>query len=313
MFKRLFLPTGLVVAIAAALAVPLPGGVVEALGKLRPWLVVTIFLINGYQTRLGDTPRGWTFPLTFAVVAVLTLGAGPWLGRGVAELYGLEAAVMLGLVVMASMPSTLSSGIVLTEVAGGNALWALMLTVGLNILGVFTIPFMLVWAAPQASGEAAVAIESVPLLMKLMLWVLVPFVAGASIKRLADGKALHPAMAYIPSTCVILTVWISCMMKRTDLLSLDLLSLGLMGAAALTTHLVLMGGCLGASFPLRLNPGQRRAMLFLGSQKTLPVALGVLTALSAVGAEAFIVSIVFHFLQLLTDSFIAAHLVRGRS
>ncbi len=313
MFKRLFLPIGLVAAIAAALAVPLPAGVVAALGWFRPWLVITIFLVNGYQTRLSEAPRGWTFPLTFATVAVLTLGAGPWLGRGVAELYGLPAAVALGLVVMAAMPPTLSSGIVLTEVAGGNGLWALMLTVGINLVGVFAIPFMLAWAAPRAPGEAGVAVDSAALLTKLMLWVLAPFLVGGLAKRLVGGRGLAPAMKYIPSTCVILTVWISCMMKRNDLLSLSLSTLGLMAVGGLTVHLVLMAACVAGSVPLRLGPSQRRAMLFVGSQKTLPVALGVLTALPGVGAGAVIVCIVFHFLQLLTDSFIAAHLARGRS
>ncbi|NLF31130.1 MAG: bile acid:sodium symporter [Planctomycetes bacterium] len=308
MVKRLFLPVGLVVAIAAALAVPMPEGVVKHLDRLRPWLVVTIFLINGYQTRLADAPRGWKFPLTFAVLAILTLGLGPLLGRGTAEVMRMPEAMALGLVVMAAVPSTLSSGIVLTEVSGGNGLWALMLTIGLNILGVFTIPFMLAWCAPGGADEG---FPPLPMLIELVGLVLTPFVVGVIVKRFAGGKGLHPTMKYIPSACVILTVWISCMRNRGHLLSLDIPTLGLMAAGAMTVHLVLMAACLGAGVPLRLDGGQRRAVLFLGSQKTLPVALAVLVILGSKAEAAVIVCIVFHFLQLITDSFIASRLARG--
>ena len=154
----------------------------------------------------------------------------------------------------------------------------------------------------QASGQ----VESWPLLKKLLLWVLVPFIVGGQLKRFTGGKQLLPMMKYIPSICVILTVWISCAAKRDNLLSLTGGALGLIAAGALTVHLVLMAANLAARYPLRLKADERKALMFLGSQKTLPVALGVLAGLGETAAETVIVCITFHFLQLITDSFIAS-------
>jgi len=309
-FKKAFLPAGLVVAIAAALAVDLGERATGGLMPLRPWLVITIFLINGYQTRLRDAPRSLRFAAAFLTAAVLTLLAAPWLGRSMAGVLGMSGAMALGLIVMSSVPSTLSSGIVLTEVTGGNSLWALILTIGLNGLGVLTIPFVLKLCLRTA---AEVEVDPLPLLGKLVLLVLVPFVAGGLVRGVARGRQLLPLMKYIPSTCVILTVWISCAAKRDSLLTLTGPSLGLIAAGALTVHLVLMVANLAASFPLRLKPDERRATMFLGSQKTLPVALGVLTALGSTAGQAVIVCITFHFLQLVTDSFIAAKMAAARA
>ena len=155
-FKKAFLPAGLIVAIAAALAIDIGSGAVKVLVPWRPLLVVVIFLINGYQTRLRDAPRSGRFAGAFLFAAVVTLIAAPWLGRGMAGLLRMSTTMTLGLIVMSAVPSTLSSGIVLTEVAGGNSLWALILTIGLNLLGVFTVPFMLAWCY-QAEGNIEIS------------------------------------------------------------------------------------------------------------------------------------------------------------
>ncbi len=307
-FKKLFLPSGLILAIAAALLVAVPQGAIEVLSPLKGWLVIIIFLINGYQTRLRDAPRSPRFVGAFVFAAMLTLIGAPWLGRGVGDLLGMSSVMALGLIVMSSVPSTLSSGIVLTDVAGGNTLWALILTIGLNVLGVFTVPFMLAWCLQATDVE----VSSSKLLIKLALWVLAPFLIGGFSRRLLGDRQLIPALKYIPSTCVILTVWISCIAQRGQLLSLRPATLALIAAAAMTIHLLLMLACLGASFPLRLKPDERRALMFLGSQKTLPVALGVLAALGTNVGAGVIVCIVFHFLQLITDSFIASKMAAAK-
>ena len=55
----------------------------------------------------------------------------------------IEHAGRMGLVVIASMPPTLSSGVILTENAGGHTVWAMLLTILLNLAGIFTVPFVL--------------------------------------------------------------------------------------------------------------------------------------------------------------------------
>ena len=123
MFKKLFLPVGLLVAMAAACLVPVPGAWLRAHGAVQIF-VITIFVINGWTVKVGGEHLTRRLALGLAMACVLSLGVGPLLGTGVAlRLLGLQGMVATGMVVMASVPVTLSSGIVITGVARGNVVW----------------------------------------------------------------------------------------------------------------------------------------------------------------------------------------------
>ncbi len=303
--QQWFLPVGLVLAILLALAAPGPGTALNGTG-LVIGLVPLIFLVNGYQTRLDMLSLGGRFLAVLAGGAGIGLLLSPFLGLAAAALLGLPAAAALGLVVMASMPPTLSSGVILTENAGGHTLWAMLLTILLNLAGIFTIPFMLDLTL-EAGAEVAVA--PWPLLWRLLGLVLLPFAVGGLLRRLLARKA--PGwVRYVPSSCIILTVWMSMSASRGTLLELTVGALLLIAVGSLLVHGSLLGLCAAAGRGLRLAAGERIALLFVVSQKTLPVAIGVLTALNAPIASALVVCIVFHFLQLMVDALLAARLRR---
>lgn len=269
-----------------------------------PWLVAVIFLINGYQTDLSDLSlRGRLASVVLAGMAIGLL-LSPFIGVGVATFLGLPAAAAMGLVVIASMPPTLSSGIVLTAGAGGNTTLAVLLTISLNLAGIFTVPFVLDLGL---SLGTEVSISPWPLLTRLLTIVLLPFVVGTALRRV---RAIPlPAWArQVPSTCIILTVWMSLSASRDALLDLDLVDLLLIAAACVTVHGILLALSHGAGRGLRLDRRQRAAVLFVVSQKTLPVAVSVLTGFQTYVATALVVCIVFHFLQLMLDSLIAPRL-----
>ncbi len=303
--QQWFLPAGLVLAILLALVAPGPGAALSGTG-LVSGLVLLIFLINGYQTRLDMLSLGGRFVGVLASGFVIGLLLSPFLGLAAATLLGLPAAAALGLVVMASMPPTLSSGVILTENAGGDTLWAMLLTILLNLAGIFTIPFVLDLTL-EAGTE--VAVSPWPLLWRLLGLVLLPFVIGGLLRRLLARKA--PGwVRYVPSTCIILAVWMSMSASRATLLELTLGALLLIALGSLLVHGGLLGLCAATGRGLGLAAGERIALLFVVSQKTLPLAVGVLTALNAPIASALVVCIVFHFLQLMLDALIATRLRR---
>ena len=303
--QQWFLPAGLVLAIVLALLAPQPGSVLNGTGLVLG-LVPLIFLVNGYQTRLDRLAlrRRFVGVLAFGVVVGLLLS--PFLGLGAAVLLGLPASAALGLVVMASMPPTLSSGVILTENAGGHTLWAMLLTILLNLAGIFTIPFVL-GLTLELGGEVAVA--PWPLLERLLTVVLLPFVLGALLRRWR-GRPAPGWVRYVPSACIIVTVWMSMSASSATLFELTAGAFALVVLGALLVHGSLLLLCAAGGRGLRLAAGERIALLFVVSQKTLPVAIGVLTALNAPIAGALVVCIVFHFLQLMLDALIAARLRR---
>ncbi len=304
--KGLFLPVGLILSFISAWFIPEPGTTLKELG-LIPWMVITIFLINGYQTNLKEIPRDRSFFSALIFGGIISLIIGPLIGLGVAEIFALPAGLALGLIVKATVPPTLSTCIVMTQLTNGFPLWALVMTVTLNIVGVFTIPFML---GMTLGGSTEITISPLPLLQKLMFLVLLPFIIGLAVKKLSLINPKPILLQYLPSSCVILTVWMALSESHEVLLNLSLPILLKITGAALAVHLTLMALSLLASLILKLEPAARLAMLFTISQKTLPVAVSVLTALNLdipVG-EAVLVCVTFHFLMLFTDSLIAPKL-----
>ena len=301
-----FLPVGLLLALVVALLVPAPGTLLHELGVV-PWMVVTIFLVNGYQIALSELPRASrVLPATVAGV-VINLLVSPLIGLAVVTSFAVPSGIALGLVVMATVPPTLSSGIVMTQVAGGNAPKALFLTILLNLIGVFTIPFML-----QLTLGSAGLVSISPLLMlkQLVLLVLLPFATGAALKRLTGRSSRHWLVRYLPSTCVITTVWASASASSELLRALDLELFMLVLLGAFLIHAALLLLCWLARYLYHPERGEWLALIFTASQKTLPIALGVLAVMQEAVGTAMVACIVFHFLQLLIDSMIASGMAR---
>lgn len=302
-----FLPVGLLLAFLVAWLVPGPGAILQELG-LIPWMVVTIFLINGYQTNLKQLPHGREIISASIIAILISLLISPLIGLAVISLIAFPAGAAMGLIVMATVPSTLSSGIVLTQIAGGNAAKALFLTILLNLIGVFTIPFML---QLTLDSVGIISISPLPLLKQLILIILIPFIVGMLLKSVARIPSRHWLLRYFPSSCVIATVWMSVSSSVDTLKELDLQLLLLIVIGAVAVHGTLLLLCWFSKYLYRPERSSWPALLFTASQKTLPVAVGVLASLNQPIGMAVVVCIIFHFLQLFIDSIIASRI--GRS
>ncbi len=301
-----FLPLGLLLALVVAMVEPAPGAVLHALGVV-PWMVVTIFLVNGYQINLAEMPRAARVIPASMVGVAISLFASPLIGLAVVTLFSVPADVALGLVVMATVPPTLSSGIVMTQVAGGNAPKALFLTIALNLTGVFTIPFMLQLTLGSAG---LVSVSPVLMFKQLVLLVLVPFTIGALFRALSARPSRHWLLRYLPSACVITTVWASASASSDMLKALDLGLFVQVLVGAFIIHAALLTLCWLARALYRPDRGEWLALLFTASQKTLPIALGVLAVMQQSVGTAMVACLVYHFLQLFMDSMIASGFAR---
>ena len=301
-----FLPVGLLLALAAAMLEPAPGKVLHDVG-IVPWMVVTIFLVNGYQMDLTKLPRAARVLRASIVGVVISLLISPLIGLAVVTALSVPADIALGLVVMATVPPTLTAGIVMTRAAGGNAPKAMFLTILLNLVGVFTIPFMLQLTLGSAG---LVSISPLPMFKQLVLLVLVPFVAGAALQSFVLASSSRWLLRFLPSACVITTVWVSASASSELLMGLDLGSLLLVLVGAFGIHGSLLLLCWISRYIYRPEHGEWLALLFTASQKTLPIAVGVLALLDQAVGVAIVACIIFHFMQLRIDSIIASRMAR---
>ena len=304
-----FLPVGLVLALVVAMIEPAPGTTLHQMG-IVPWMVVTIFLVNGYQIDLKKLPRASRVLPASIVGVLISLLISPLIGLAVVSALSLQADIALGLVVMATVPPTLSSGIVMTRVAGGNAPKALFLTILLNLAGVFSIPFMLQLTLGSAG---LVNISPLPIFKQLVLLVLVPFAVGAVLQSFVRASSFQWLLKYLPSACVITTVWVSASASAGMLKGLDLGTLLLVLVGAFGIHVALLLLCWVSRYIYRPEHGEWLALLFTASQKTLPIALGVLALIDQTVGVAMVACIIFHFLQLFIDSMIASRMARNRA
>ncbi|KAJ0103490.1 hypothetical protein Patl1_05900 [Pistacia atlantica] len=91
-----------------------------------------------------------------------------------------------GLAIFSCMPTTLSSGVALTLLAGGNSALALAMTVISNLLGILIVPFSI--SRFIASG-VGVSVPTEQLLRSLVLTLLVPLILGKVFRESFRGLA----------------------------------------------------------------------------------------------------------------------------
>ena len=298
MFKKLFLPVGMLIAVALAFILPEPGIAFKAL-KLNNLLIIAIFLVCGWQTT-ADLKFDRNFLLIFLSGALITLVAAPFAGWGIARGFGLEPLCAAGLMVIAAMPPTLSSGVVMTGTAGGNTLLAMTVTIGYSFIGVFILPLILPLVLP---GGTEIVVKPWKMLLDLALLVILPALAGVGL-RLLTRKKLPSWAGHIPSLCVILLVWGFFSAASADMLKFPAMTLLAAAAGSLILHVLLMAAMWYGSALFKAGIPERKAMLFTGASKTLTIALATLSIIGAGGA-AVIPCMIFYFLQMLIDSALA--------
>ncbi len=300
-YKNYILPVGIIITLIISIFVPSPGIYVKEHNGIEI-SVIAIFLVYGYTHNFSEFHSGRKFLKGLIVVSIINLIAAPLLSMGISPLL-LPISAGLGLIVMSCMPPTLSSGVVITDVAGGNIILALIFTIALNILALFTIPIML---SIGLGSIYPIGISPVVLFSKLLLIVFIPFALGKIIKLITTAFMNSRIVKIIPTLCILLAIWASMSNSADSLVIFTIKDILLIFGGALTVHcILLLLNYSGGTF-IKLNSADKKAMVFVGSQKTLPLAVFVLSTFSIINAAPIIVCIIFHFTQLLLDSLIAS-------
>ena len=304
--RQLFLPLGLLLAIVFSLLLP-SGGIFLSENSGIRILVFIIFLVSGYQAGAKALPLGRRLFHIFLPASVISLILAPLLGLLLTRLIDFPASLAMGLIVISAVPPTLSSGIVITEVSRGNAVLALFITISLNLLGIFVMPLMLNFCL-QAAGP--VDIDQGGLLVKMLSCVLLPFVSGKLIRSAIGRNRISAGWSYLNSGCVILVVYASLAVSRGSFSGLGGAEYSMALAGVSLLHLLLLLIAAQAGKMLRLVPAEHKALVFVASQKTLPISVAVLAGINSDTGSAIIVCLMFHFFQLFIDSFLAGYLQR---
>ena len=313
-----FLPLGLLFAVLLGLTVPQLGVFVASLkvgdcGVVQTFAVCLIFIISGLTLNTDDIKkalRAWP-AIVYGIMSInfltplLPLVLRPFLPF-------LPHEFQYGFLLFCSMPTTINSGVALADAAGGNFAFALLLTVSSNIIGIFSAPFYLSLLLSLGGG---VTIDAMPLLVNLMLTLLLPLVIGKCVRELSPTvrsrvKQHKTFLSTFSSLCLITVPWMKLSISQATLVALDAGSLFALLGCALLIHLVYLACNYGvARHALRLSLDMRKSLVIMTSQKTLPMAMSVLSFFPQSLGEPGLIAIpciISHLVQLFVDAFLAA-------
>ena len=261
------------------------------------------FLIESHQIRAGIRDVRATVLALILIFVVAPLIALAFM------VLPLETGVALGFFIVAVMPTTLSSGIVMTGVAGGNMAHALFVTIISNFVSIVSIPFVLSLLLPFLGQEKALAIDQGAILLKLILLVLLPLAVGMTLKAKVFANRNMGRFQLVNQWMILGIVFISLGGAKEAFMGhgISFFSIVLL----VTVFHIMM---LGAAFVLvklgKLEKGRYESVVFMGCQKTLALSVMLqVTYFSQFGA-ALLVCVIHHIVHLMIDGYLSTRLNR---
>ncbi len=257
--------------------------------------------------RLHLIIQSFTF-IVFPIVGLIFDAVVPRLWPGEPE------AIRQGILYLCVLPSTVSTSVVLTAVAGGNTPGALFNAAFSNILGVVLTPVLVQILMQQTGGGAPFG----PLLFKIILLTLAPFAAGMALRNFVkDWVDARKIWVTRISNAVILFIVYSAFSDSVEEQIWRRHGLLLAGQVAFLVALLFTVMSLlvfAANRALRLPRGDAIASYFCSVKKTL--AMGVPLALLIFGDNAGLPLILlpvmlYHPLQLFVNGILANRWARS--
>ncbi|PSC76757.1 BASS family transporter: sodium ion bile [Micractinium conductrix] len=292
--KQVFIDQFLLIcyAVAALIALtwPTPGKAVLSLdfsvnGRhyqvIKTLNIMIVFLVSGLMLKTDDIKKAMRYKLGVAFGFISTLAITPCLGFAFREIPLTPSAYTAGLTLTAAVPQTLGIGISLVRSCGGNEGLALMLTVGTNIIGIFTMPL---WLKALFSGtDFDLSIDMVALLVNLLLSVFVPSVIGKAVRDLCGPVRRFVTRYKVPlelfSTAnLAFIVWQ--VLSGAQSILIDQPFVGLVYVVLLSAgqHIVYMiNNFLVSTYALRMPPPENVSTGVMASQKSGPVSVAVIS------------------------------------
>lgn len=249
----------------------------------------------------------WAVVLSYSVVPISATLLG---------LLAADANVRIGLILVASVPCTLSSAVLWTRLAGGNEATALLTVMGTTFTSWFLTTAWLYWLA-----GAEVELDILDMMAKLVVTLILPVIAGQALRllpicvRLADRHRLaFGVVTQLLTLGIVLKAGVSVGEKLHAETTAAFPAIFLWSIAlAVILHLLALASGMITGRWLGFERGRRIAIAFAASQKTLPVSLMLYEQYFKREFPYAVMPVLFyHVGQLLLDTLIARKLSKGR-
>ena len=285
----------------AALLFPAFGQKLDSLKLITP-LIILVFICQGAGIKKLKSENFSHYSKALIVGFFISQIAAPILAYITVNIMHWDADSMVGFILICTMAPTLVSGTIIAEQAGGDRTASLILTIVINILAVFMIPFNLSWTL-----GTSVNIAVQPLLIKLISLVLIPAVIGYVIRLKKDSFIVHhnTTLKYLPIGCLALVIYISMSRQVDSINQLTLKMLAEYSLASIIVHLILLVAAFKLARLFKNEEATARSVAICCSQKTIPITVAIWSSSFSHYPLALLPGIVFHLCQIYCDGMIA--------
>lgn len=301
--------TGILLSVVLGLVVPCSGAAAEVFDYLTNAAIILLFYLYGVKLSRKSVIDGilnWrlqtlVFFFTFIFFPVIV----PLLRPLLEPLTG--AALFMGLVYVACLPSTVQSSIAFTSVAGGNVPAAVCSASVSSLLGVFLTPLLVGILFSTGTSHVDVGMDTI---LKICYQILLPFVLG----QLSQRGLQH----FVRSRKELIrwndqgTIWLVVYTSFSGATvagywqQLDALHLGGLVLASLVLLVLAQLGAYSACRLLKFNRADRIAIIFCGSKKSLAVGAPMMLAIFGyLDNNLLLPLMVFHQVQLMVCAWLA--------
>jgi len=307
----LFIPM-LIIAIALAYFVPGPGMIQQpiSLTGISGYGVSVLFFFYGLKLNTQKLKQGlsnWRMHILIHATSFLVF---PLLALAIQPAFVTEEArrLWLGIFFLSTLPSTVSSSVVMVSIAGGNIPAAIFNASISALIGVIVTPL---WIGIFLHFGMS-SFDAADIFMKLMLQVLLPVVIGLLLNR-RFGRITEKykrSLSIFDQIILLLIVYTSFCKSFTGNLfeTLSFPEIMLLAAGMLGLFLLIMLFTRLVSKLLNFSRGDTITVMFCGSKKSLvhgTVMSGILFAGSPLAGFILLPLMLYHALQILAASLLA--------
>jgi sodium/bile acid cotransporter 7 len=205
---------------------------------------------------------------------------------------------LTAVMIMAAQASSLASALALTVLSRGNQELALIFTLLSSSLTVVLTPLVL-----QLSIGASVEIPLGQMILKMLLVVVMPVALGQALRRFLWDKAkpLLRGIRLVPQMIIVVFVYSGFSVATGQINGNADVVLRIVVISALL-HAILLAWNFGVSVLLRMDRGTGTALVFCGSQKTLPNGIYLWQHFFADNPIGALPLALYHLIQLIADS-----------
>lgn len=296
--------------VLVATLVPASGVFAQILDVSTDVCVGLLFFLYGARLSREDIFGGlthWKLHLvvlasTYALFPVLVLAMKPLLAPIV------DPRLLIGVLFLATLPSTVQSSIAFTSIAGGNVAAAVCAASLSSLLGVLFTPALVSLLIDMEGSMDFITSAS-----KIMMQILAPFVVGHLMRPLIGGWVVRnkPWLTYVDRGAIILIVYVAFSASVIEGLWQDIGWSAIFAAFIISSVLLALVLFLTRAIARSLGFSREDEIttVFCGSKKSLaagmPMAKVLFAGVPSIGAIIFPLML-FHQIQLMVCAFIAA-------